>query len=185
MIEFPPRELERQKLQWSARLLPEMPSFAKSVCNHRHYFGHHCCPRHHLILTQLDHCHHPHPHQQPICCHLQYFLKTTAVRTEVIMNPMLRPVQMKLIVSTLTFKKRHYPEFQCWWGSIWSTMIQMEISNNKSSEWWTWKGCWTRWSYIIGNITNTNSNKHKTTPPHFWPGRVVLGQICLQTLNSY
>ena len=37
----------------------------------------------------------------------------------------------------------------------------------------------------MGNITNTNSNKHKTTPPHFWPGRVVLGQICLQTLNSY
>ena len=34
--------------------------------------------------------------------HLQYSLKTTAVRTEVIMKPILRPVQIKLIVSTLT-----------------------------------------------------------------------------------
>ena len=183
IIEFPPRELERQKLQWSARLLPEMPSFAKSVCNHRHYICKHYCPCHHLILTLLDHCHHPHPHHQPICCHLQYFLKTTAVRTEVIMNPMLRPVQMKLIVSTLTFKKDIILSSSVDEGLF---GVQMEFSNIKgSSEWWTWKGCWTRWRYIMGNITNINSNKHKTTPPHFWPGRVVLGQICLQTLNSY
>ena len=105
------------------------------------------------------------------------------------MNPMLRPVQMKLIVSTLTFKKDIILSSSVdQGGSIWSSMIQMEFSNiNGSSEWWTWKGCWTRWRYIniMGNITNTNSNKHKTTPPHFWPGRVVLGQICLQTLNSY
>ena len=35
--------------------------------------------------------------------YLQYCLNTIAVRTEVIMKPILRPVQMKLIVSTLTF----------------------------------------------------------------------------------
>ena len=32
-VEFPPKAWERQRHPWSLRLLPEMPFFAKSVCN--------------------------------------------------------------------------------------------------------------------------------------------------------